>query len=183
MNRLEFQKYVKATENALKHQKRAGGVKSDQEDEDMAVLRCDISSKKKNRRQVCISVRNVRDNQLDMTFYCSCDHEKNLDSPAVCGLVVDLARKYRFVKAYIKKGVEVSGEKQDFFIAEYDLLMYPENTETYEKKFAEVAEILFFIFGEFIDSVQEFFEKMNGESKESYDKGNDDITINPNPFD
>lgn len=182
MNKIEFHRYIKAAEEALKHQSYGGAVTKRKEEKDSVTFDCEVSSKNANNRTVFVSICNTIRNCLDITFYCICDNGNELGENIGKNLASKLTKKYRFVKCYIKNGLDKFGNEGCFFIGEYNLLFYQDTPEKFEKDLTEITELIYSILGDIVDIEEEVFGKNDEDVKSKNDTKDRMLIINPDPF-
>lgn len=181
-DKIEFRKYVKAAEDILSELSQGGLVKSGKDESDAISFICDIHSKKKIKKNLFVTLKCIRGKTLDITFHCICDTGLQLSSDTGQKLAHELSKRYRYAKAYVKQGADKNGNKEYFFIGEYDFLMFLDDLDKYEEEFAEITCLLFSIMGDFIDLVHEAFGKLDDNLKRTVCTEELNVKINPNPF-
>lgn len=182
VNKIEFHRYIKAAEEALKHQGYGGAVIKRKEEKDSVTFACEMSSKNANNRIVFVSICNTIRNRLDITFYCICDSGSKLGESIGENLASELTKKYRLVKCYIKSGLDKFGNKGCFFIGEYNFLFYQDTPEKFEINLAEITGLIYSILGDIVDIEEEVFGKNDEDLKLKNDMEDRLLFINPNPF-
>jgi len=185
VDKIEFQKYVKAMERALQNHSRGDSVKKRKEEANVVSFDCDIFSSKQNIRSVYVRLNCISGNRMDISYHCVIDNGSEMASVAGRGLAAELTKKYRFCKAYIKQGLDHDGKEDYFFVGEYDSLLYQDDIDNFERNVMEISAFVFLILGDFIDLEEELFSKYDEEKMAGLSTGDDDslIDINPNPFD